>query len=209
MSGTFFGLLAGAGLIVMLFRSRPHNPPIAIEVSWPHFIDDLASALRAGQSISVALFECGQRVHPSAQPVFRHWQQAWKAGCGLEAALEGLEHDLRSPEFSQLTEVLHIVMVRGGSHVSSTLSELARNIRAQEQLIHEVRSRQSVTLNSAKVAVAAPWIVLLLTAGRPEVRSAYLSSTGMLVIVGVLLTSFFSYVAMRKVAEIPALRVMR
>ena len=56
------------------------------------------------------------------------------------------------------------------------------------------------------VAVAAPWIVLLLMCLRPEAAAAYNSTTGVMVIAVGGLTTALGYMAMLRAARLPAER---
>lgn len=212
MMGALVGLMFGAGLVIALWQSpglprtarRPSAP-----VHWPQFIDDVASGIRAGLSVPIATFEAGQRLSHPYPTVFGEWHSCWLQGIGFESALAGLRTTIDCAPFDQFAQTMDIAHRQGGRAVATLLSQLARNVRAQEQLVHEVRGRQSVTVTSAKVAVAAPWVVLGVTAARPEVRHTYMTSTGLWVLIVVAVICVFSYIAMRRMAEISELQVMR
>mgnify|MGYP003345315714 FL=1 len=178
-------------------------------VHWPQFIDDVASGIRAGLSVPAATFEAGQRLIYPYPAIFAEWHESWQQGSGFESALAGLRASIDCAPFDQFAQTMDLAYRQGGRAVATLLSQLARNVRAQEQLVHEVRGRQSVTVTSAKVAVAAPWVVLVVTAARPEVRHSYMSATGVWVLIGVAGICVMSYVAMRRMAKIAELQVMR
>lgn len=210
--GALLGLIFGAGLVIALwqppnFRRRTHR--VTSAVHWPQFIDDVASGIRAGLSVPVATFEAGQRLSYPYPFLFATWQEHWQQGNGFDAALTGLKASMGSAAFDQFAQTMEIAHRQGGRSVATLLSQLARNVRAQEQLVHEVRGRQSVTVASAKVAVAAPWVVLLVTCARPEVRSSYVAASGLWVLAIVAVVCVLSYISMRKLAEIAELEVMR
>ena len=210
--GALIGLMFGAGLVIALWQ-----PPAVRRVArrqntavhWPQFIDDVASGIRAGLSVPAATFEAGQRLIYPYPAIFAEWHESWQQGSGFESALAGLRASIDCAPFDQFAQTMDLAYRQGGRAVATLLSQLARNVRAQEQLVHEVRGRQSVTVTSAKVAVAAPWVVLVVTAARPEVRHSYMSATGVWVLIGVAGICVMSYVAMRRMAEIAELQVMR
>lgn len=210
--GGLLGLLFGSGLVMALWDRRlplPRRRHRRVEPHWPQFVDDVASGVRAGVSVPVAMFEAGQRLDPCFQQLFAEAREFWVAGNGFELTMSSLRESIDSAAFDQFAQTVEIAHRQGGRSVATLLSQLARNVRAQEQLINEVRGRQSVTVTSAKVAVAAPWVVLALTCARPEVRESYQSTMGLFVLVAVALVCVCSYFAMRKVAEISAMQVMR
>ena len=222
--GGLIGLLFGCGLVVALWdrghsgamaeglnavRSVRRSKRKASTAHWPQFIDDVASGVRAGVSVPQAMFEAGSRLDPAHKRLFSLAQDEWREGLGFEASLASLRSAIDAAAFEQFAQTIEIAHRQGGRSVATLLSQLARNVRAQEQLVHEIRGRQSVTVTSAKVAVAAPWVVLALTGARPEVRASYASGVGLVVIIGVSVVCALSYVAMRKVAQIDAMDVMR
>ena len=66
----------------------------------------------------------------------------------------------------------------GGSDLTQVLRSLAVWLRQDAAIRQEVEARQSWVLNAAKLGVAAPWIILLLLASRPEAAMAYNSASG-------------------------------
>jgi len=67
----------------------------------------------------------------------------------------------------------------------------------------ELEARQSWVMNAAKLGVAAPWVVLLLLATRPEAAAAYNSSGGVALIVGGLVVSIAAYRVMIGIGRLP------
>ncbi len=216
--GGLIGLMFGAGLVLVIFDTRVGASSVRIRrprsldfstIPWPQFIDDVASGVRAGVAVPLAIFQAGERLPHGPNRIFEQWHEQWASGIGFEQTLRGLRETLNSAPFDQFAETMEIAHRQGGRTVATLLSQLARNVRAQEQLIHEVRGRQAVTVTSAKVAVGAPWVVLLLTCARPEVRSSYMTPIGVTVLLCVAAVCTVSYFAMRRLAEISEMHVMR
>ncbi|WP_278256714.1 hypothetical protein [Nocardioides convexus] len=63
------------------------------------------------------------------------------------------------------------------------MRNLSGYLRDDLRIRSESEARQSWTVNGARVAVGAPWVVLLLMATRPEVIERYQSPAGALVLV--------------------------
>ena len=104
-----------------------------------------------------------------------------------------------------MIDVLNVVQQTGASNLASTLSQLATMARARAEILNEVKARQAVTVNAARVAVAAPWIVLALTSTREQTRQAFTQSSGILVLVAIGVVSTASYLAMNRLAHIKEL----
>jgi tight adherence protein B len=58
-------------------------------------------------------------------------------------------------------------------------------------------------MNAAKLGVAAPWVILLLLASRPEAAAAYNTSAGVALIVGGLAVSVIAYRIMLGLGRMP------
>ena len=67
----------------------------------------------------------------------------------------------------------------------------------------DIAARQSWTVVSARVAVAAPWLTLALLCTRPESAAAYRSATGALIVAVTAGLSCAAYVLMQRIARLP------
>ena len=67
----------------------------------------------------------------------------------------------------------------------------------------ELRARQSWTINGARVAVCAPWLVLALLSTRPQAARAYATTTGGLVLLVGALASAIAYRLMLRLGRLP------
>ncbi len=213
MIGNLVGLAFGAGFLLVVTRlqisPKQWLKPRIASAPWPHFIDEVAAGIRAGMSAPHAMFDAGKRLGANYAPLFLQSEREYTDGGGFLQALETLQVQIESRTFHQFASTMRLIHINGGTMVASLLSQLSRDVRASQQLIHEVRGRQAVTIVSAKVAVAAPWLVLLFTSSRAEVRKSFSEGTGLVVLIAVAIVTALSYMMMRSVAKIPALEVMR
>ena len=70
----------------------------------------------------------------------------------------------------------------------------------------ELQSRQSWTVNGARLAVAAPWLVLLLLCFQPEVIHRYASRAGVTVLIGGAVLCAIAYRLMVRIGRLPTER---
>ena len=68
----------------------------------------------------------------------------------------------------------------------------------------ELETRQGWTVSAARLALAAPWIVLAMLSLRPQTVAAYDTSLGVAVLAGGLAASLTAYRIMLRVAALPA-----
>ena len=80
---------------------------------------------------------------------------------------------------------------------------LSAFLRQDARTRSELETRQGWTVNAAKLAVAAPWIVLSLLATRPESIAAYDRPAGAAVLVGGGAVTIVAYRVMVRIARLP------
>ena len=88
--------------------------------------------------------------------------------------------------------------------MGSVLRALAGFLREDARTRAELEARQSWTVNAARLAAAAPWLVLLLLATQvPGGLSAYDSGTGAALLAGGGLACALAYRAMVRIGRLP------
>ncbi|MGH3444036.1 MAG: type II secretion system F family protein, partial [Nocardioidaceae bacterium] len=88
----------------------------------------------------------------------------------------------------------------------SLLRNLSRFLREDARTRSELESRQAWTVNGARLAVAAPWLVLLMLSFQHEVISRYASPTGVVVLVIGGVVSAAAYLLMVRIGRLPTER---
>jgi tight adherence protein B len=203
------GLMAGAAPAVGV-HGRVRRRQAALRDAWPDAIDHLASAVRAGLSLPEALSALGVRGPGELQPAFAAFSVDYRASGRLDLALDDLKQRLADPVADRVVESLRLARQVGGTDLGRLLRTLADFLRADARLRGELEARQSWTVNAARLAAAAPWVVLLVLATRPESLTAYSTPAGLLVLGFGAGVSAVSYAMMRRIGRLPAeQRVLR
>ena len=91
----------------------------------------------------------------------------------------------------------------GGRELGRVLRTLAAFLREDLAVRKEVEARQSWTVVAARVAAAAPWVVLVLVASRPQGRAAFDSFQGMVVLVAGAVATIVGYRMMLTLGRLP------
>jgi tight adherence protein B len=102
-----------------------------------------------------------------------------------------------------LVEALRIAREVGGSDLGGLLRTLSRFLREDARTRGELETRQGWTVNGARLAVAAPWIVLALLATRPQAVQAYDRPAGALVLAIGAACSLVAYRVMIRIGRLP------
>lgn len=197
-----FGLF-GAWLPVVVVRWRARRRTAVLRRLWPDVVDHLRSAIRAGLSLPEALIQLGEKGPEELRHVFRDFGSDYRAGGQFDASLNRLKERLADPVADRIIEALRLTREVGGSDLGKLLGTLAEFLRESARTRSELEARQSWTVNAARLAVAAPWIVMLLLATRPEAVAAYNTPMGAVVLIGGLVVSLVCYSIMLRIGALP------
>lgn len=200
------GLLAAivAGYLpIAILRRRARTRSVALRSAWPDAVDMLGSAVRAGMSLPEAVIDMSVRGPEALRPAFTAFAADYRATGSFALALEQLKDSLRDPVADRVIVSLGIAREVGGSDLGRVLSTLSDFLRQDARARGEIEARQSWTVNAARVAVAAPWITLLLLCTRPETVAAYSTATGAAILIGSAVLSVVAYRVMTSIGKLP------
>jgi tight adherence protein B len=197
-----FGLLAGYLPMAMLAgRARRRQRELA-EV-WPEAVDNLASAVRAGLSLPEALTQLGHRGPEPLREAFVAFGIDYQVTGRFGESLDRLKLRLSDPVGDRVVEGLRIAREVGGGELGSLLRNLSTFLREDARTRSELESRQSWTVNGARLAVSAPWLVLLMLCFQREVIARYASPAGAVVLAGGAGLCLVAYRAMVRIGRLP------
>jgi tight adherence protein B len=179
--GLVFGMLA-ALLPVAVLRGRVTRRLREHAELWPDAVDNLASAVRAGLSLTEALVQLGERGPEGLRAPFTRFGRDYQATGRFDDSLDRLKVRLADPVGDRVIEALRIARDVGGGDLGRMLRSLSGFLRDDLRTRSELESRQSWTVNGARLAVAAPWAVLLAMSFQPDVVERFASPTGAVVL---------------------------
>jgi len=200
-----FGVM-GAYLPVALVRGRAERRLRELAEVWPEAVDNLASAVRAGLSLPEALAGLADRGPEPLRPAFSAFALDYQAGGRFSDALDRLKERLADPVGDRVVESLRVAREVGGGDLGRLLRTLSGYLRDDARTRAELQSRQSWTVNGARLAVAAPWLVLLMLCFQPEVIQRYASPTGVAILVGGAALCAVAYRVMVRIGRLPTER---
>lgn len=197
-----FALFGGLSPL-MLVRWRARKRTASLRELWPDVVDHLRSAIRAGLSLPEALMQLGVKGPEELRPAFREFSADYRSGGQFDLSLDRLKDRLADPVADRIVEALRLTREVGGTDLGRLLGTLAEFLRDSARTRSELEARQSWTVNAARLAVAAPWIVLALLSTRQEAVAAYNTAGGAIVLVGGLMVSAFCYWVMLRIGALP------
>ncbi|MBZ5732899.1 type II secretion system F family protein [Nocardioides sp. TRM66260-LWL] len=223
------GVCAGAGLLVGLtVQGVSHTAPVALVFGgmaaylpagliagrarrhlretaevWPEAVDHLASGVRAGLSLPDALAGLAERGPAPLRPAFAAFALDHQATGRFGDCLDRLKERLADPTGDRVCEGLRVAREVGGGDLGRLLRNLSGYLRDDARTRSELAARQSWTVNAARLAVAAPWVVLLLMAWQSEAIERYASPGGTVVLIGGGVVCVVAYRVMTWIGRLP------
>jgi tight adherence protein B len=197
-----FGVIAGyLPVAVVAGRARRRQHDFA-EV-WPEAVDNLASAVRAGLSLPDALGQLSVRGPEPLRAPFATFALDYQVTGRFGECLDRLKAQLSDPVGDRVVEGLRIAREVGGGELGRLLRNLSGYLRDESRTRSELEARQAWTVNGARLAVAAPWLVLLMMSFQPNVVHRYASPAGTAVLVLAAATCVVAYQLMMRIGRLP------
>jgi tight adherence protein B len=203
--GVVFGAMA-AGAPVALLRGRAARRLRDHAALWPDAVDNLTSAVRAGLSLPEALMQLGERGPEAMRDAFAQFGRDYQATGRFHESLDLLKARLADPVGDRVVEALRIAREVGGGDLGRMLRSLSGFLREDLRTRGEIESRQSWTINGARLAVAAPWVVLLMMCLQGDVVQRFATGTGLIVLAAGATLCVIAYRLMMWIGRLPAER---
>lgn len=197
-----FALLAGY-LPIAVLNGRARRRQRELAEVWPEAVDNLASAVRAGMSLPEALAQLAVRGPEPLRAAFAAFAVDYQVTGRFAESLDRLKERLADPVGDRVVEGLRIAREVGGGELGRLLRSLSGYLRDDARTRSELESRQAWAVNGARLAVAAPWLVLLMLSFQREVISRYASPAGVVVLAVGGACCLLAYRLMVRVGRLP------
>mgnify|MGYP000355395690 FL=1 len=165
----------------------------AVAQAWPEVLDALLSASSSG----LPLFEAFIELSSTGPVVLRHHFKALErdldAGLDLKDGLRNLRDSMADLNVDRLVELVRIVTDSGGQGFHTALRSQVVLARQDLALAGELESKQGWVSGTAKVAIMAPWLVVVMLCARKENVVAYSSPQGAAILLTGLIVSIIAY----------------
>lgn len=187
-------------------RSRRRKRQEHLRDAWPDAITTLVASVRAGISLGEACSSLADKGPEHLRAGFEAFRRSYRSRGSFQVALGDLRQTLSDPVADRVTAALEIAHEVGGTDLVRTLRALGDFVREDLRIRREIQARWSWTVTAARVAAAAPWLVLIMMASRPEAAQAYNSPAGLFVVLGGAVATLVGYRLMLRAARLPELR---
>ncbi len=172
-----FAVMAGY-LPVGVVRRRARRRRARLRDLWPDAVDNITSGVRAGMALPEALGQLSVRGPMDLRDPFKGFADDYRLTGRFNESLDRLKERLSDPVGDRLIESLRIAREVGGSDLGRLLRTLSGFLREDARTRAELETRQSWTVNAARLAAAAPWLILAMLSTNPESVAAYSTPLG-------------------------------
>jgi tight adherence protein B len=197
----FAAMAAWAPLALVRMQARRRRT--RLRDLWPDVVDNVTSGVRAGLALPEALSQLAVRGPEELRPAFAAFSHDYRTSGRFAASLDRLKERLGDPVGDRLVESLRIAREVGGSDLGILLRTLSTFLREDARTRAELEARQSWTVNAARLAASAPWIVLAFLSLRPESVRAYATTAGALVLLTGAAVTVIAYRLMVRIGRLP------
>jgi tight adherence protein B len=196
----------GCYLPFAVLRGRARRRQREFAEVWPEAVDNLASGIRAGLALPEALAGLAVRGPEPLRSAFAAFALDYQASGRFADSLDRLKERLADPVGDRVVEALRVAREVGGGDLGRLLRSLSSFLREDARTRSELESRQAWTVNGARLAVSAPWLVLLLMSFQHDVISRYATGAGVLVLVFGAAMCASAYWLMMRIGRLPTER---
>ena len=197
-----FAIFASAIPRLLVTRLR-HRRQADLRELWPEVVDNLTSGVRAGLSLPEALSAIGVRGPEQLREPFKHFGTDYRTTGKFNDSLDRLKAALADPVGDRVCESMRVAREVGGTDLGRLLTTLSSFLRDDARTRAELMARQSWSVNAARMAVCAPWLVLILLATQQETLDAYDTPTGTLILIIGAVLSLVAYRMMIRIGRLP------
>ena len=170
---------------------------------WPDVVDDMASSIRAGLSLPQAMLNLAQTGPEVLKPKIAQAMSRYQMTGDFVGSLNLLSESMKDPVVDKFTNALQIAYEVGGTDLGYLLRSLSEVIREDNKIRGEIEARQSWTINGARLAIAAPWLTVVILSTRQSAAHVYFSSQGARLLTFCAVLSFVAYFAMTQIGKLP------
>jgi tight adherence protein B len=192
----------GAALPLMILKRRSQHRQQALSALWPEILDHMISGLRSGLSIAETISSLSTRGPEISRPIFSECKRQLLAGADMTKIFVYIKSEFRDPVADQVCEVLDFARGTGSRDTAITLRTLGDFIRSDIAVRGEIRAKLGWIKNSAIVAAAAPWILLVILSSQPTTLQAFSTLSGHFILLFGVVLSIVAYLWMSRVGRI-------
>lgn len=192
----------GASVPTVILKRKLQRRQQSLSVLWPELLDHMISGLRSGLSIAETISSLSTRGPEISRPIFSECRRQLITGADMSKIFIYIKSEFSDPVADQVCEVLDFARGTGSRDTAVTLRTLGDFIRSDIAVRGEIRAKLGWIKNSALVAAAAPWILLVILSSQPSTLQAFSTVSGHLILLLGVVLSVLAYLWMSRVGRV-------
>jgi tight adherence protein B len=193
-------LALAAGLEVLRVKAKSRQA--ALDALWPQVFDSFQNASLSGVAFIEQLHYLSQSGPARLRLTFAQLKRDIELGNELQACLAKFRLAIGSRHADLLALLIELSTELGGHGMSKTWGDAAAELRQDQALLGQVLAKQGWVSASAKVALAAPWLIALVLIQLPQNRVAFSSELGAVVLATGLGLSFVAFAMVNRLGKL-------
>lgn len=190
-------------LPISMRRRKIERERIELAALWPEILDHIISGLRSGLSLAETLAGLSERGPTQTRSTFQACELVLRESGDFEKVFDFIKGRFHDALADQVCEVLNFARGTGSRDTAITLRTLGDFIRSDVALRSEIRSKHGWIKNSALIAAAAPWILLLILSTQANTIRAFSTASGVSVLLVGVVMSLVAYLWMGRAGRLP------
>ena len=199
LATVFLGIAFSFELVILRARARQSTLVSVL----PQVCESLSSAVNTGLDLQQAFGDLALAGPKQIRKSLSLFCSQLDLGVQFEDALDWLKIELGHCDADQLIELLRLSRTSGGIGLSANLNRLSVQLRQKSALEGELSAKQGWVAGTAKLALATPWLIVLMLGARHENSLAYNSPSGLTVLAIGLFICLVAYGVINVVSTLP------
>lgn len=202
-----FGLFLALGVLAFQFETLSLLAKVRrrkVAKLWPEVLDSVHSAIVSGLSLNDAFDDLAIQGPKAVRQYFLELANSVDSGVPFQTAMDSLKSSVGEAHVDKFCEVLCLAYESGSESLSASLAQQSRTLRDDLSLAGRLEAQQSWVVGTAKIAVAAPWIVVAMLSVRQENAQVYNSTLGSQILLTGFLVCAVAYRLVNSLGQIPS-----
>lgn len=192
-----------AAQLLDTFQTKVQSENQKANLEWPKYLDSIHSAAWAGASLERAILDSLSFAPKKLAWALVEFEKDLGSGLAFEKSLDNLKARLANPIADRFIEITRLAYASGGRGYLNALRAQSLQLRLENATWSEIQVKQNWVLGTAKFAVLAPWLVLVLLGMREETAKAFQSEAGIAVLVIGLVASLLAFRLIKALGTLP------
>jgi len=185
-------------------NARASAHALRTNLEWPKYLDAIHSLVWSGATLQEAMIDSAKYSPSTVREAIRELEVDDAGGLPFAQCLDNFKVRLANPVADRFVELTRIAHISGGRGYLAALRNQSSQLRNENAVWAEIQAKQNWVLSTAKLAILAPWLVLVLLGFRRETAEAFETETGLAVLAVGLIASLLAFKLIKALGKLPS-----